>query len=183
MWERDDMIKLRVQNAKRRDMRRCIVRIDQKSMEQLALQTADIVEIIGKKQSAGIAWPSFPQDKGLDIVRINSRLQKNTDTKADDLLEIRKAKVKIAHSIVLVPIDVILKKSLQIQLGQIIKIKIYNLPVTINDYIYVPTGFSRFMCLKVVSLRPKGICLINRETEPMVINIVKSYTPETHKSS
>ena len=55
------------------------------------------VEIIGKKQSAGIAWDGYPQDNGQGIVRVDSRLQKNTGTKIDDTLGIRKVKAKVAR--------------------------------------------------------------------------------------
>ena len=69
---------LRVQKAKKRDIGRNIVRIDPKTMENLKIQTGDVIALIGKKESAGIAWPSYPQDNGLGIVRIDSRLRKNT---------------------------------------------------------------------------------------------------------
>lgn len=69
---------LRVQKAKKRDIGKNIIRIDQKTMEKLNIQTGDVVEVIGKKNSAGIAWPSYPQDNGLGIVRVDSRVQKNT---------------------------------------------------------------------------------------------------------
>ncbi|MFX1477437.1 MAG: AAA family ATPase, partial [Promethearchaeota archaeon] len=86
----DPGVILRVQKAKKRDIGRNIIRIDQETMEKLNIQTGDIIEVIGKKQSAGIAWPSYPQDNGLGIVRVDSRLQKNTGTRIDDTLEIRK---------------------------------------------------------------------------------------------
>ena len=71
-------ISLRVQKAKKRDIGRNIIRIDPKTMEKLKIQTGDVIAVVGKKESAGIAWPSYPQDNGLGIVRVDSRLQKNT---------------------------------------------------------------------------------------------------------
>ena len=57
---------LRVQKAKKRDIGRNIIRLDPKTMEELNIQTGDVIGITGKKESAGIAWPSYPQDNGLD---------------------------------------------------------------------------------------------------------------------
>jgi transitional endoplasmic reticulum ATPase len=151
-------------------------------MKKLEVETADVVKIIGKKQSAGIVWPSYPQDRGKGIVRINSRIQKNTNTKVGDLLEIRKTKFEIARSIILIPVDVVLRDLPHSQFERFVKKKIYNMPITLNDYISVPMGISRFMYLKVINLQPKGICLITNETTPNVINIIKSYTHKTHKS-
>ena len=97
---------LRVQKAKKRDIGKSIIRIDQKTMEKLNIKTGDVIQVNGKKQSAGIAWPSYPQDNGLGIVRVDSRLQKNTGTRIDDTLEIRKVKAEAAQNIVLAPSSV-----------------------------------------------------------------------------
>ncbi|MCK4384450.1 MAG: hypothetical protein KAW66_14210, partial [Candidatus Lokiarchaeota archaeon] len=55
-------IALRVQEAKKRDIGRNIARIDQETMEKLNIKTGDVISLVGKKESAGIAWPSYPQD-------------------------------------------------------------------------------------------------------------------------
>ena len=99
-------VTLRVQKAKKRDIGKTIIRIDQRTMEKLNIQTGNVIEAIGKKKSAGIAWPSYPQDNGLGIVRIDSRVQKNTGTRIDDTLEIRKVQEVPAQNIVLAPSSV-----------------------------------------------------------------------------
>jgi len=91
---------LRIQKAKKRDIGKNIIRIDQDTMEKLNIQTGDYIEVVGKKQSAGIAWPSYPQDNGLGIVRIDARLQKNTGSRIDDTLEIRKVNIETAQNII-----------------------------------------------------------------------------------
>ena len=68
------IIALRVQEAKKRDIGRNIA--DQETMEKLNIKTGDVIALAGKKESAGIAWPSYPQDSGLGIIRIDSRLKK-----------------------------------------------------------------------------------------------------------
>ncbi len=78
---KDDLkVSLRVQEAKKRDIGRNIARIDQETMEKLDIKTGDVIALVGKKESAGIAWPSYPQDSGLGIIRIDSRLKKNIGT-------------------------------------------------------------------------------------------------------
>ena len=94
---------LRVQKAKKRDIGRNIIRIDPTTMEKLNIQTGDVIVVMGKTQSAGIAWPSYPQDNGLGIVRVDSRIQKNTGSRIDDTVEIRKIKTEVAQSVVLAP--------------------------------------------------------------------------------
>ena len=55
-------ISLRVKKAHERDAGRFIIRIDSTTMEKLSVQTGDIVGIKGRKKTAGIVWPAYPQD-------------------------------------------------------------------------------------------------------------------------
>ena len=166
-------IKLRVQNAKKRDIGRNIIRIDQKTMEKLNIQTGDVIEVIGKKRSAGIAWPSYPQDNGLGIVRVDSRLQKNTGTRIDDTLEIRKVKEEHAQNIVLAPSSVKIRNNPRFE--SFVKRKLTNYPVTVDDYIFISIGISREITFKVISMRPNEVCIINQDT---ILNISEKITED-----
>jgi transitional endoplasmic reticulum ATPase len=164
---------LRVQKAKMRDINRQIVRIDQKTMEKLNIQTGDVIEVIGKKNSAGIAWPSYPQDNGLGIVRIDSRLQKNTGTRIDDTLEIRKVEAEPAQNIVLAPSSVKIRNNPRFE--SFVKRKLLNYPVTVDDFIFISIGISREITFKVISMRPDKVCQIKKDT---ILNISEKITED-----
>lgn len=153
---------LKVQNAKKGDIGRTIIRIDQKAMEMLKIQTGDVIEIIGKEKSAGIAWPGYPQDNGLGIVRIDSRLQKNTGTRIDDTVEIRKVKAEPAQNIVLAPSSVKIRNNPRFE--SFVKRKLLNYPVTIDDYIFISIGITREIIFKVISMNPTEVCQIKMDT-------------------
>jgi transitional endoplasmic reticulum ATPase len=164
---------LRVQKAKKRDIGKSIIRIDQKTMEKLNIQTGDPIEVIGKKRSAGIAWPSYPQDNGLGIVRVDSRLQKNTGTRIDDTLEIRKVKAEPAQNIVLAPSSVKIRNNPRFE--SFVKRKLLNYPVTVDDYIFISIGISREINFKVISMRPNEVCQITQDT---ILNISEKITED-----
>ncbi|MFX1311278.1 MAG: CDC48 family AAA ATPase [Promethearchaeota archaeon] len=164
---------LRVQKAKKRDIGRNIIRIDPNTMEQLNIETGDVIEVIGKKPSAGIAWPSYPQDNGLGIVRVDSRLQKNTGTRIDDTLEIRKVKAEVAQNVVLAPSSVKIRNNPRFE--SFVKRKLNNYPITIDDYIFISIGISREITFKVINMRPNGVCIIKQET---VLNISDKVTED-----
>ncbi|MBY9016779.1 MAG: CDC48 family AAA ATPase [Candidatus Lokiarchaeota archaeon] len=155
-------ISLRVQEAKKRDIGRNIARIDQETMEKLDIKTGEYIALVGKKESAGIAWPSYPQDSGLGIIRIDSRLKKNIGTNIDETIQIRKAKTHSAQNIVLAPISVKIKSNPRFE--TFVKRKLSNYPVTIDDFIFISIGISREITFKVISMRPNGICTIKPET-------------------
>ncbi len=155
-------VTLRVQKAKKRDIGRNIIRIDPKTMEKLNIQTGDVISVNGKKESAGIAWPSYPQDNGLGIVRVDSRLQKNTGSRIDDTIEIRKVKAETAQHVVLAPSNFSIK--IDPRLESFVKRKLNNYPISMDDYIFISIGISREITFKVISMRPKGICVIKQDT-------------------
>ncbi len=156
------LVALRVQEAKKRDIGRNIARIDQETMEKLNIQTGDVISLTGKKESAGIAWPSYPQDSGLGIIRIDSRLKKNTGASIDETIQIRKVKAHPAQNIVLAPISVKIKSNPRFE--TFVKRKLNNYPVTIDDFIFISIGISREITFKVISIRPGGVCTIKPET-------------------
>ncbi len=155
-------VSLRVQEAKKRDIGRNIARIDQETMERLDIKTGDVIALVGKKESAGIAWPSYPQDSGLGIIRIDSRLKKNIGTNIDETIQIKKVKIHSAQNIVLAPISVKIKSNPRFE--TFVKRKLSNYPVTIDDFIFISIGISREITFKVISMRPSGICTIKPET-------------------
>jgi transitional endoplasmic reticulum ATPase len=157
-----ESVTLRIQKAKKRDIGRNIIRIDPETMERLSIQTGDVIALKGKKESAGIAWPSYPQDNGLGIVRIDSRLRKNTNTSIDDTVEIRKVEAEPARSVVLAPANVKIRSNPRFE--TFVKRKLNNYPVTIDDIILISIGISREITFKVINLRPKGICIIKQDT-------------------
>ncbi|MFW9826417.1 MAG: CDC48 family AAA ATPase [Candidatus Thorarchaeota archaeon] len=169
-------VTLRVQKAKKRDIGRNIVRIDPKTMEKLKIQTGDVISVFGKKQSAGIAWPSYPQDNGLGIVRIDSRIQKNTGTRIDDTIEIRKINAEIAQNVVLAPSNFPIKNNPRFE--SFVKRKLNNYPVTIDDFIFISIGISREITFKVINVRPQGICIIKQET---ILNLSDRITEEVER--
>jgi transitional endoplasmic reticulum ATPase len=177
--ENDDetpSVTLRVQKAKKRDIGRNIIRIDPKTMEKLNIQTGDVISVIGKKESAGIAWPSYPQDNGLGIVRVDSRLQKNTGSRIDDTIEIRKVKAETAQHVVLAPSNFSIK--IDPRLESFVKRKLNNYPITMDDYIFISIGISREITFKVISIRPKGICIIKQDT---ILNLSDRIIEEEEK--
>ncbi|HUW90548.1 MAG TPA: CDC48 family AAA ATPase [Candidatus Nanopelagicaceae bacterium] len=161
---------LRVQKAKKRDIGRNIIRIDTLTMEKLLIKTGDVISLFGKKESAGIAWPSYPQDNGLGIIRIDSRLRKNTSTSIDDTIEIRKVKALPAQNIVLAPSNVKIRTNPRFE--NFLKKRLNNYPITIDDFIYISIGISREIAFKVISMRPNGVCLIKPETQLHISEVV-----------
>lgn len=132
-------------------------------MKKLGIQTGDVIALEGNKLTAAIAWTSYPQDKGLGICRIDSRIQKNTGSNFDELIKIRKINSMPARKVVIQPDITKLKSNPRFE--TFIRRKLHKLPVTMDDLIDVSIGISKEITFRVIELKPPGVCIITPETE------------------
>ncbi len=98
-------VQLRVEDARQRDVYRGIARVDQKTMQKLGISAGDVIEIVGKRNTAAIAWPAYSEDQNRGIIRIDGFTRKNTGVAINEYVIIRPAKVSNATNVVLAPID------------------------------------------------------------------------------
>jgi len=154
-------IELRVEEAQKRDAGRFIVRIDNEAMEKLGIQTGDIVEIRGKKVTAAIAWPAYPEDKGKGLVRMDGYLRRNANVSLGDKVSIKKANEKQAKSVILAPTSV--RFPVEDRFERFVKSKLVGHPVTQGDTIHI-TVLSRAILFVVVKTNPKGIVIVKPQT-------------------
>jgi transitional endoplasmic reticulum ATPase len=98
-------VELRVAEAKSADVGRGIARIDPEIISKLELTTGDAVAIEGKRTTAALCWPGYPEDRGLNIIRVDGSVRKNAGVGIGDKVKIRKIEVKPATSIRLAPTE------------------------------------------------------------------------------
>ncbi|HDD72157.1 MAG TPA: AAA family ATPase, partial [Candidatus Bathyarchaeota archaeon] len=90
-------VQLRVAEARQqRDVGRGIARIDSRVMDEIGVTVGDIIEIEGKRKTAARVWPAYPEDRGLDIIRIDGWIRKNCGASLNDYVKVRKAEAKEA---------------------------------------------------------------------------------------
>ncbi|MHA2260078.1 MAG: GTP-binding protein [Promethearchaeota archaeon] len=156
--------------AKVQDIGRNIIRIDSDIMKKLNIQHKDFIKLKGKKETVSVAMRNDPIDEGLGIIRMDSRLRKNTGTVIDDTIEIQKVKPQIAQKVTLAPVDIELRNNPRFE--SFVKRKLKNCPITVDDFIYISSGVNREIIFKVMSLSPSGVCIINLDTNLKIIQTI-----------
>ena len=96
---------MRVEDARQRDVYRGIARVNQKTMKKLGISAGDVIEIVGKRNTAAIAWPAYSEDQDREIIRIDGFTRKNAGVSINEYVIVRPGDVKNAISVVLAPID------------------------------------------------------------------------------
>jgi transitional endoplasmic reticulum ATPase len=97
-------IRLRVAEAKHRDVGKRRARIDSLSMSKLAIKPGEVVELIGKRRTPVTVWLAEPQENGRDLIRIDGQTRKNVGVGINDMLTVRKIRSKVAKSVFLLPV-------------------------------------------------------------------------------
>jgi transitional endoplasmic reticulum ATPase len=158
------------------------------AIQALAVKEGDVVEIVGKRTTAAIALRPYPEDEGLEIVRLDGLQRANADVSIGDHVEIRPADAKPARRIVLAPAQKNLRLSGS---GEALRKTLFGRPLLAGDivstsvYQRAPGGFDRgnfpddvfraFFAqpafalqeirLRVVSVTPRGIVRVAEETD------------------
>jgi len=96
---------LRVEEAKSRDVGRGIARIDPTAAKEMGLVAGDIILIEGRKNTACIYWPGYPEDSGRENIRIDGTTRRNAGVTIDDKVKVKKIEARSAEKITLAPTE------------------------------------------------------------------------------
>ncbi|AEC51355.1 cell division protein CDC48 [Pyrococcus sp. NA2] len=167
-------VKLKVASAYQRDVGRGIVRLDRKTMRELGISPGDVVEIIGTKNTAAIAWPAYPEDEGLGIIRMDGTIRKNAGVGLGDEVTVRKAEVREAKKVTLAPTE-------PIRFGrdfvEWLHERLVGRPVVRGDYIKVGV-LGQELTFVVTATQPSGVVQITEFTD---FNISEKPVKEVEK--
>ncbi len=102
---KENEIKMKVAEARSRDVGRGIARIDPEIVEKLGLTTGDVIVIEGNRNTAALCWPGYPEDRGQGIIRIDGTIRRNAGVGIDDHVLVRKGHAKNAKKIGFAPTE------------------------------------------------------------------------------
>jgi transitional endoplasmic reticulum ATPase len=142
-------------------------------MTQLGVSEGDLIEVIGKRHTAAIAVRPYPDDDGLNIIRLDGLQRVNAGATSGDHVEVRKAETRPATRIVLAPAQ----KNLVLQgSGEALQRTFMYRPMVAGDVVSTsvqqrsrdPRVLQAYglqeIRLVVVSTQPRGIVQVNEQT-------------------
>jgi transitional endoplasmic reticulum ATPase len=171
-------IQLKVSEAKQqRDVGRSIARMDSETMKTLGVTVGDVVQIEGKKPTAAKAWPAYPEDQGLGMIRIDGFIRKNCSVSINEFVTVKKADAEYATSVKLAPVDI--RISVDTDFIRFVKDRLIDRPATRGDTLLIMM-LGHSVPFMVVSTRPGGIVKIAPTTD---ISIMSEPVPELEMPS
>jgi transitional endoplasmic reticulum ATPase len=186
---RQDGTKLQVAGAKPQDVGTGTARLSRKTMQGMSIREGDVLEITGKRPTAALALPPYPEDEGLDVIRLDGLQRGNAGVSIGDHVSVKAAESKPARRIQLAPAQ---KNLRLVGSGEMLRRTLFQRPLVAGDIIStsiyqrnqmqqqqqqgVPDDLFRMFFeqpafglqeirLRVISTVPRGVVQIAQDTE------------------
>jgi transitional endoplasmic reticulum ATPase len=174
-------VRLQVAAARQEESGRGVARMPRSAFQALGITDGDPVEVEGKRVTAAVALPAYPEDEALEVVRLDGLLRANADTSSGEHVVIRRAESRPASRVVFAPAQremrlqgpaealkrVFSKRPLVA--GDLVATHgqqpVQNVPPEVRRMFNAPAYALTEIRLQVVSTVPKGIVHIDENTE------------------
>ncbi len=187
--QRAGAVKLQVAGAKPQDVGTGTARVPRSVLQGLGLRDGDVIEIAGKRQTAALALSPYPEDEGLEVLRLDGLQRGNAGVSIGDHVEVRRAESKPARKVQLAPAQKnlrlvgsgeMLRRTLfqrPLVSGDVISTSIYrrgaagapqrgNIPEDLFRMFFEQPAFGlQEIRLRVISTVPRGVVQIAQDTE------------------
>ncbi|HEY0808638.1 MAG TPA: CDC48 family AAA ATPase [Longimicrobiales bacterium] len=181
--------RLQVAGAKPQDVGTGTARISRKTFQALNLREGQVIEIAGKRNTAAIVLPPYPEDEGLDVIRLDGLQRGNAGVSIGDYVDAKAADAKPAKRIQLAPAQKnlrlvgsgeMLRRTLfqrPLVSGDVISTSIYqratqgvgnqgNIPEDLFRMFFEQPAFGlQEIRLRVISTVPRGVVQVAQDTE------------------
>jgi transitional endoplasmic reticulum ATPase len=175
--------RLQVATMRPEDSGRGLARLPRRLMKELGLTEGDVIEIGGKRATPARAVGPYPEDEGLDIVRLDGLQRANAEIGSGDFVTVRKTESKPAQRVVFAPAQKnlrlhgsaqALKRSFGLKpltAGDVVattgqqQVQRGDIPPELRQLLHAPAYALQEIRLTVLSTAPKGIVHIDANTE------------------
>ena len=190
------MIRLQVAGTKPEDAGKGVARLSQSAFEALGMEEGGIIAIQGKRLTAALGLKPYPEDVGVEMIRLDGLQRANADVTMGDQVEVRRAEVRPARRITVAPGQ----KNVRLSGSpELLRRTLFRRPLVAGDHIstavyqrtlgpgtpnrYPEDVFKTFLQqpafalqeirLIVVSTLPRGVVQVAEDTE---IELLPEYT-------
>ena len=96
-------IVLKVIEARPSDVGRGIARVDPSVFRESGWQAGDVLSLQGKKRTAALLWPGYPEDTGTGVIRLDGNTRRNAGVSIDERIPVRVIQSAPAEGVVFAP--------------------------------------------------------------------------------
>ena len=93
------LVRLQVAGARGEESGTGLARIPREVMVRLGVTEGDIIEIVGKRTTAARVMLPYPEDEGLQLIRLDGLQRANAQTGSGEHVELRKPEARPAQRV------------------------------------------------------------------------------------
>ncbi|MEQ1498966.1 MAG: CDC48 family AAA ATPase [Novosphingobium sp.] len=178
---KEKSLKLQVAAARQEESGNGFARLPRSALSALGVTEGDVVEIEGKRATVARVQAPYPEDEGLDVIRLDGLQRANAEVGSGDHVQVRKVESKAASRVVFAPAQ----REIRLQgpgealkrnfLGRTLvagdlvatagQQQVRDMPPEIARMFNAPAFALTQIRLTVVSTVPKGVVHIDENTE------------------
>ena len=126
------VLRIRVAEAPQQDVGQGIVRLGSQHLKGLGVEEGTVVQVQGKRLTAAVVLSGYPEDEGIDVVRMDGLIRFNAKVGVGELVEITPAEWKEAKSLVLAPAQEGIRLAVP---GEALRMTLLNRPLVQGDFL------------------------------------------------
>ena len=179
--EEEKTVRLQVAAARQEESGHGIARLPRTAMATLGVTEGDVLEITGKRITVARAVHAYPEDEGLEVIRLDGLQRGNAEVGSGEHVTVKKVETRPAQRVVFAPAN----RDMRLQgPAQALKRNFFGRPLLAGDLVAtagqqqvrdIPPQLARMfnapayaltqIRLTVVATTPKGIVHIDEDTE------------------
>ena len=137
----DRTARLQVAAARQEESGQGIARLPRSAMAALGITEGDVVEIEGKRATAARAILAYPEDEGLEVIRLDGLQRANAEVGPGDHVTVRRVEPRAAQRVVFAPAQ----REMRLQgPGEALKRSFFGRPLVAGD-IVATTGQQQLL--------------------------------------
>jgi len=154
---------LKVSEALTDDVGKGWARLNPEDIQALGAVLGDLIEIAGKKKTAGRVTGALGQGHEKQNIQIDGLIRANAQVKVGDTVQIRKVPRQTATTVILYCLEANCPLPREAELEHFGKV-LQGYPVFLGDKINIPLFGGRDRCFRVEATSPSGPVIINPQT-------------------
>jgi transitional endoplasmic reticulum ATPase len=189
-------VRLQVAGPKPEDVGKGVARISRRAFEALGIAEGIVVTIEGERTTAAMALNSYPEDEGLELIRLDGFQRANAATSLGEYVTVRPADVRPARRITIAPAHKnvrlsgspeLLRRTLfrrPLSAGDVISTAVYQRTLSpsapdrypedvFRTFLQQPAFALQEIRLVVVTTAPRGVVQVAEDTE---VELLPEYT-------
>ncbi|HUL38970.1 MAG TPA: CDC48 family AAA ATPase [Methanomassiliicoccales archaeon] len=147
-------------------------RVDTKTRKDLGVEVGDVIEIVGKKNTAAKVFRAPQEDENMGIIRIDGMIRSNAGVSIGEKVVVMRADPQPAQKITVAPKILPQGKNIRFGTGveDLVKKGLNNRPLVKGDEIIIPNIalMGNFIPFVVVQTTPNGVIVVGDHTELVV---------------